>query len=96
VLGEPVSTFTIDSLLTAVGVARIDGAEVGRGTGADVLGHPLDALAWLANHLQQRGLPLAAGYLATTGSLVASKFPLAGNSVTFDIDSLGSVTLQIV
>ena len=93
---QPVSTFTVDSLLTAVGVARMDGKEVGRGTGADVLGHPLDALAWLANHLQQRGLRLAAGHLATTGSLVASKFPLAGNTVAFEIDNLGSVSLQVV
>ncbi len=96
VLGAPVSNITLDSLLQAVGVARIDGKEVGRGTGADVLGHPLDALAWLANHLQQRGLRLAAGHLATTGSLVASKFPLAGNTVAFEIDNLGSVSLQVV
>ena len=95
VLGAPVSSFTPDSLVAAVGTAFIDGQEVGRGTGADVLGHPLDALAWLANHLQQRGLALAAGHLVTTGSLVTSKFPDAGSTVGFDIDSLGSVTLHV-
>lgn len=95
VLGAPVSSFTSASLLAATGVAYIDGQEAGRGTGADVMGHPLDALAWLANHLQHRGLPLAAGHLVTTGSLVTSKFPVAGNTVAFHVDSLGVVALHV-
>ena len=95
VLGEPVTGSSAAQLAAASGVATIDGREVGRGTGADVMGHPLDALAWLANHLQQRGLLLAAGDVVTTGSLVTSKFPRAGNTVGFDIDSLGSVSLHV-
>ena len=95
VIGEPVASFTPESLLSATGVASIDGEEAGRGTGADVMGHPLDALAWLANHLQHRGLKLAAGHLVTTGSLVTSKFPRAGSTVEFRIDTLGSVALHV-
>jgi 2-oxo-3-hexenedioate decarboxylase/2-keto-4-pentenoate hydratase len=96
VLGAPVAAFTPQGLLAATGVARIDGEEAGRGTGADVMGHPLDALAWLANHVQQRGLDLAAGHLVTTGSLVTSKFPKAGSTVEFHVDGLGKVALNIV
>jgi 2-keto-4-pentenoate hydratase len=95
VLGAPVSAFTSEALLAATGVASLDGKEAGRGTGADVMGHPLDALAWLADHLQARGLNLGAGHLVTTGSLVTSKFPAAGSTVAFDIDNLGSVTLHV-
>jgi 2-keto-4-pentenoate hydratase len=95
VLGEPVSAVSAQALFAAAGVATIDGREVGRGTGGDVMGHPLDALAWLANHLRQRGLPLSAGHLVTTGSLVKSKFPMAGSTVGFDIDSLGGVILHV-
>jgi 2-keto-4-pentenoate hydratase len=95
VLGEPVSGLSAAQLGQVGGVATIDGREVGRGTGADVMGHPLDALAWLANHLQQRGLSLAAGDVVTTGSLVTSKFAEAGNTVGFDIDGLGSVGLHV-
>jgi 2-keto-4-pentenoate hydratase len=95
VLGAAVTDFTAESLLAATGIATIDGNEVGRGSGADVLGHPLDALAWLANHLQQRGLGLAADDLVTTGSLVTSKFPVAGNTVEFTVDGLGSVRLLV-
>ena len=95
VLGAAVTSFTPQSLVAARGVAFIDGVEAGQGTGADVLGHPLDALAWLANHLQHRGLKLAAGHLVTTGSLVTSKFPTAGSTVEFRVDSLGSVMLHV-
>ena len=95
VLGAPVTAFTPDSLLAASGTAFIDGAEVGRGTGADVMGHPLDALAWLANHLQDRGLTLQADHLVTTGSLITSKFPTPGNTLDFRIDGFGSVTLRV-
>jgi 2-keto-4-pentenoate hydratase len=38
-----------------------------RGTGADVLGHPHHALAWLANHLAAAGKGLRAGEIALTG-----------------------------
>jgi 2-keto-4-pentenoate hydratase len=95
VLGPPVKGLTPPDLLAAIGVARIDGREAGRGTGSDVLGHPLDALAWLADHLQARGLGLRAGDLVTTGSLVTSKFPQAGNRVEFQVDGLGSVSLNV-
>lgn len=95
VLGAPITTLTPDGLLGATGIAFIDGEEVGRGTGADVMGHPLDALSWLANHLQDRGLQLAANHLVTTGSLVTTKFPVPGNTLEFRIDGLGSVTLKV-
>jgi 2-keto-4-pentenoate hydratase len=78
-----------------VGIASIDGKEVGRGTGRDVLGHPLDALAWLANHLQARGLALKQGEIVTTGSLVKSQFPKAGNRVEFSLPGFGEVRLDV-
>jgi len=68
---------------------------VGRGTGRDVLGHPLEALAWLANHLAARGLPVKAGDIVTTGSLVKSQFPVAGNRISFRLPGFGEVTLNI-
>ena len=95
VLGAPVDGLTAGDLLAATGVASIDGREVGRGTGADVLGHPLDALAWLAEHLQERNLSLKAGDLVTTGSLVTSKFPAPGTEVSFEVSGIGSVSLQV-
>lgn len=95
VLGEPVTGLGADFLQAVEGVAFIDGREVGRGTGRDVLGHPLDALAWLANHLNGRGLAMKAGDIVTTGSLVKSQFPVAGNRIAFRLAGLGEVHLAV-
>ena len=42
---------------------------VGEGRGADAMGHPLDAVAWLANHLASIGRGLLRGDVVITGSL---------------------------
>lgn len=95
VLGAPVTALDAAALQSVEGIASIDGREVGRGTGRDVLGHPLDALAWLANHLAPRGLPLRAGDIVTTGSLVKSQFPVAGNRIAFVLPGFGEVHLAV-
>ena len=77
------------------GVARIDGVEVGRGHGRDILGHPLDALAWLVHHLAGRGITLCEGDVVTTGSMVATQFPRPGARVDFEIDGLGAVHCEV-
>lgn len=46
---------------------EVDGAIVGSGTGADVLGDPWASLLWLANFRRTRG-GLDAGLIVTTGS----------------------------
>lgn len=71
----------------------VDGAPVRSGTGAAVLGSPLNALAWLANELQRFGKVLKRGDLVTTG-VVCDVFPgQAGQSITADFGQLGSVSL---
>jgi 2-keto-4-pentenoate hydratase len=95
VLGGPVSGLDAASIQALEGIAFIDRREVGRGTGRDVLGHPLDALAWLANHLVARGLSIKAGDIVTTGSLVKSQFPVAGNRISFSLPGLGEVRLNV-
>ena len=54
---------------------------VGTGSGAEILGHPLLALAWLANHAADRGMPLRAGHLVTLGSVVKTIYPRAGQTI---------------
>ena len=95
VLGEPVRDWKGIDLAALEGEASINGKSVGIGHGRDVMGHPLDALAWLANHLAARGLGLWRGDTVITGSLVTSKFPQAGDLVRFDAGALGSVRLQV-
>src|SRR5690606_22353191 len=57
-------------LSSLVGVVHCNGSEVDRGTGGDVLGHPFNALTWLANHLARAGAGLRAGDIVATGTLV--------------------------
>ena len=92
VLGQPVSRSTAPELLEIIGRAVINGAEVGRGTGADVLGHPHHALAWLANHLASDGNGLRAGEIVLTGSLVKTVWLKPGDRVSMELSGLGTVS----
>jgi 2-keto-4-pentenoate hydratase len=96
VLGQPVARSAAPDLLDVVGRAVVNGHEVSRGTGADVLGHPHHALAWLANHLAADGQGLReglrAGQIVLTGSLVKTLWLNAGDRVTMDLSGLGEVS----
>jgi 2-keto-4-pentenoate hydratase len=91
VLGAPVARASAPDLLKVTGRAMIDGKEAGRGTGADVLGHPHHALAWLANHLAAEGRGLHAGLIVLTGSLVKTVWLHAGDHVRMELEGLGEV-----
>ena len=91
VLGKPVARTAAPDLLEVVGRALINGVEVGQGTGADVLGHPHHALAWLANHLVIEGKGLRAGQIVLTGSLVKTAWLKAGDKVVMELQGLGTV-----
>jgi len=91
VLGAPVARTAAPDLLGVTGRTLINGAEAGRGTGADVLGHPHEALAWLANHLALEGRGLHAGQIVLTGSLVKTVWLKAGDHVVMELEGLGRV-----
>jgi 2-keto-4-pentenoate hydratase len=95
VLGAPVADWQPIDLGGIRGVAMINGKLVGEGHGRDAMGHPFESLAWVANHLAQRGLGLWRGAVVITGSLVTSKFPVAGDEIRFDLGALGAVELKV-
>lgn len=73
----------------------INGRQTTSGHGADVLGGPLVALAWLANSHGLRGCGLAAGDIVTTG-VCGKPCPIAaGDSLCADFGPLGRVTLTL-
>jgi len=94
VIGPPVA---IDParLGALKGAMRINGASVGEGVGADILGDPMAALAWLAAHGRARGRPLRAGDLVLLGSLVQTHWIEAGDEVVVEIEALGSCALRL-
>lgn len=78
-------------------VARVRGAAgtVEReGTGANVLGDPRVALAWLANELSSIGETLRAGQVVTTGTCVVPVPIAPGDVVEADYGVLGRVGLR--
>lgn len=95
VLGAPVTDWRGIDLAGLRGVATINRQVVGEGFGRDTMGHPMEALRWIANHLAARGHGLWRGAVVITGSLVTSKFPVAGDAIGFDLGPLGSVSLRV-
>ncbi len=89
VLGKPVARSAAPDLAKVIGRAVINGTEAGQGTGADVLGHPHNALAWLANHLAADGKGLRAGEIVLTGSLVKTVWLEAGDKVVMELAGTG-------
>lgn len=75
-------------------VVYLDGAEIGRGVGADALGHPYEPLVWLSNHLAAEGRGMKKGDLVMTGSLVRTCFPDTAFTYRFDVAGIGSVEVS--
>ena len=76
------------------GSISFDGTVVRTGHSGDVLGHPYNALAWLANKLGEHGKTLKKGMIVSSGSMVACQFVPPGSTATGKIEGLGEVTLK--
>ncbi len=72
-------------------VLEKNGEVVTTAAGAAVLGHPANAVAWLANKLAGYGISLKAGDIVMSGSLTAACPVEAGDSVRATFDRLGAV-----
>ena len=91
VLGDPIADWRERDLAAAAVTLRIDGEDAGSGTGADVLGHPLNTLVWLANDLSRRGIGLKEDQVVTTGSMTGMTPCRPGATAVGDFGVLGSV-----
>ncbi len=58
------------------------GKEIGRGRGSDLLGHPLNAVVWLAGALAEEGLAMRPGDLISLGTFSALLVPKPGMKAT--------------
>ena len=67
---------------------------VAEGSTADVLGHPAEAVAWLANALGEFGVPLEAGHLVLSGSCTRAIDVRPGDRVSARFEGLGSVDVD--
>ena len=96
VLGDEISDWRSIDLASVAGRTLIDGTEEGSGTGAEVMGHPFEALAWLANTLTDHGDRLRAGQIVLTGS-VAPVIWIESKSAQakIELDGLGPVGVSL-
>ena len=95
VLGPPVSPHHVGDLAALAGETRINGVVAGSGMARDVLGHPANALAWLARTLLANGRRLRPGDIVLTGSLVETRWLQSGDEASAEIFGLGSVDLAV-
>jgi len=96
VLGDKlVSPHGVD-LTTCGMVLEKNGNIVATGAGAAALGHPANAVAWLANTLGQYGMALEAGDIVLSGSLAAMIPVQAGDNLQLSIGGIGTCSVRFV
>lgn len=94
VLGPAITDWQSLDLAGLEGRMTVDDRTVGEGVGAAILGHPLEALAWLANTENARGGSLRSGDFVLLGSLVQTQWVEAGSIVEITIDGLGNASVR--
>lgn len=100
--GKPIAVTDPAAMAAALGsmqVVAVDdtGQEISRAPGAAILGHPLNALSWLAKSLEASGLALKPGDIISLGAFSRPLQPIAGRIVTVRYEGLPntpSVQLQ--
>jgi 2-keto-4-pentenoate hydratase len=95
VLGYPIAEWHSLDLARVRGRARINGEPAGEGAGGDAMGHPFNAVAWIADHLAAHSRGLMRGDIVITGSIITSRTVRRGDLVKFSVEGLGEVELRV-
>jgi len=96
VIGAPVADWRRLDLAQLTARLSINGRQIGQGKGGDVMGNPLNALAWLAEVRAAAGTPLRRGAIVMTGSMVPIEFPSAGDRAAVEVEGLGAAELVVI
>jgi 2-oxo-3-hexenedioate decarboxylase/2-keto-4-pentenoate hydratase len=96
VIGAPVKASQLGDLAALEGRAIVNGQEIAKVAATDLMGHPLNALAWLANAMASRGGKLRAGDTVFLGGLTATRWLNGGDKVSFEMGRLGRVDFAVV
>lgn len=96
ILGEELSGWRHLALDRLLARTLIDGSEVARGTSDALMGHPLDALVWLANRRSAQGHGLDAGAFVSLGSITPVQWLAAPGTARIEVEGLGAVEVTLV
>ena len=95
ILGPAVATPWRSLDLAAHAVrAEVAGKSSHAGRGANVLGDPRIAMAWIANELSSLGITLAAGEVVTTGTCVVPIAVVPGDQVHAHFGAFGDMSVR--
>lgn len=83
-------------LVTCGMVLEKNGEIVATGAGAAALGHPANAVAWLANTLGAHGIALEAGEVVLSGSLAIMVPVVAGDTLRVTIGGIGGCSVRFI
>jgi len=96
VLGTPVADWRAVDLAATRGRLSVDGQIRGEGVGADLLGHPFEALAWLAASAGAAAFGgLRAGQVVFLGSVTPPIWLDGPGKAVVEFDTLGRVELTL-
>ena len=95
VLGEENNNWRSLDLQKVIGTLCINKKEHSKGLGADILGDPMVALAWLANHRAGIGRPLKRGEFVMLGSVTQTLFIDEPILIEVNLEGLSAATLQL-
>jgi 2-keto-4-pentenoate hydratase len=101
VMGKPVRVEATQAFADALLNMRVvvtdqDGRELARGSGAAILGHPLNAVMWLHEDLARGRVRLKKGNVLSLGSFTPPLTPKAGTTVRVRYEGLpGNPTVSV-
>lgn len=95
VLGAPASNWQAKTLRDQRVSVSVNGSTVAEGSGANVLGDPCRALAWLTNEMSKSGIGLKAGEIVSTGSCADVVHIASGDRIVADFGPIGRVEVTL-
>ncbi len=96
VLGGIITLPSAVDLRTVGMVMEKNGEVLATAAGAAVLGHPAQAIAWLANKLSAYGIVLKKGEVILSGALTGAAPVAAGDFFRANFGSLGDVKIKFI
>ena len=96
VLGEATTDWTPEELISLPVSFKIDGDVFAEGSGAVVLGDPIESVMFFVNRMGQRGIHLKAGQIISSGAMTGVNKVDVGKTIEADFGKFGTVSARYV
>ena len=96
IIGSRMTDLSTVDLQYEGGTVEHNGVLVGSGTGFEVMGNPINPIAWLANKMAEFDDYLRAGEIIISGSVVTPIRVKPGDNINITFSRLGSVSASFI